>query len=217
MGQSVIDYPEGEKLHRDAAIALECDIWIPAARPDVVCANNVDQLKTKLVVQGANIPFTTEAEQICHDRNILVIPDFIANAGGVICAVVEYRGGVQVIAFHTIEEKIRNNTQLVYVSRTNFPLKISINCPPWITRSAGCRPRATSTRSSRRTVVCIGIVSPNISQDLKEGRPKSSESDSAKNHDSSLTPHFYTLSVRLPFWLRKKCNTIKGISFQVFL
>ncbi len=111
--KSVIDYPEGDKLEREAAIDIECDIWIPAARPDVVRADNVDRLQTKLVVQGANIPFTIEAEQICHERNILVVPDFIANAGGVICGAVEYRGGTQVIAFGTIEEKIRHNTALV--------------------------------------------------------------------------------------------------------
>ena len=113
MGKSVIDYPEGEKLDREAAICIECDIWIPAARPDVIHINNIDCLQTKLVIQGANIPFTTEAEKICHDRNILVVPDFIANAGGVICAAVEYRGGTQVLAFGTIEEKIRYNTGVV--------------------------------------------------------------------------------------------------------
>ncbi len=64
-------------------------------------------------MQGANIPFTAKAEQICHDRNILVVPDFIANAGGVICGAVEYSGGTQAIAFQTIEEKLRHNTALV--------------------------------------------------------------------------------------------------------
>ncbi len=113
MGKSVIDYPEGEKLDREAVIGIECEIWIPAARPDVVHINNVASLQTKLVIQGANIPFTTEAEKICHDRNILVVPDFIANAGGVICAAVEYRGGTKGIAFSTIEEKIRHNTEQV--------------------------------------------------------------------------------------------------------
>ncbi len=112
-GKSVIDYSEGDKLEREVAIDIECDIWIPAARPDVVRADNVARLQTKLVVQGANIPFTIEAEQICHQRNILVVPDFIANAGGVICGAVEYRGGTQVIAFGTIEEKISHNTALV--------------------------------------------------------------------------------------------------------
>ncbi len=112
-GKSVIDYPQGTKLERDAALNIECEIWIPAARPDAVRADNVEQLKTKLVVQGANIPFTSEAEQICHQRNILVIPDFIANAGGVICGAVEYRGGTKMMAFQAIEEKIRHNSTLV--------------------------------------------------------------------------------------------------------
>ena len=113
LGKSVIDYPEGTRLERDAVIDIECDIWIPAARPDVVRADNVARLKTKLVVQGANIPFTSEAEQICHERNILVVPDFIANAGGVICGAVEYRGGTRMMAFQAIEEKIRQNSTLV--------------------------------------------------------------------------------------------------------
>ena len=94
-GKRVIDYPVGQRLDCDAAIDIECDIWIPAARPDVVRADNVARLQTKLVIQGANIPFTAEAEQICHNRNILVVPDFIANAGGVICGAVELSGGAQ--------------------------------------------------------------------------------------------------------------------------
>jgi len=112
-GKSVLDYPSGDKLSCDAVIDLECEIWIPAARPDVLRAENVSRLKTRLVAQGANIPCTSEAEQILHDRRILVVPDFIANAGGVICAAVEYHGGVRTLAFQTIEEKIRENTKLV--------------------------------------------------------------------------------------------------------
>jgi len=112
-GKSVLDYPSGEKLNGDAVIDIECDIWIPAARPDVLRADNVSRLKTKLVPQGANIPCTPEAEQVLHEKQILVIPDFIANAGGVICAAVEYHGGTQTSAFQTIEEKIRANTKIV--------------------------------------------------------------------------------------------------------
>ena len=117
-GKSVIDYPVGQKLDRDAAIDIECDIWIPAAMPDVVRADNVARLQTKLVIQGANIPFTAEAEQICHDRNILVAPDFIANAGGAICAAVELSGGTQATVFQTIEEKVRRNTALILEKST---------------------------------------------------------------------------------------------------
>jgi glutamate dehydrogenase (NAD(P)+) len=112
-GKTVTDYPDGQKLNVDAIIDVECEIWIPAARPDVIRKDNVARLKTKLVAQGANIPFTTEAERILHEKNVLILPDFIANAGGVICASVEYHGGTQAQALQTIEEKIRANTEEV--------------------------------------------------------------------------------------------------------
>jgi glutamate dehydrogenase/leucine dehydrogenase len=96
-----------------AALELECDVWLPAARPDVIRQENVGRLQAKLVVPGANIAVTAEAEQILHDRQVLVLPDFIANAGGVICAAVEYRGGTQALALQTIEEKIRTRYPLV--------------------------------------------------------------------------------------------------------
>lgn len=106
---SVADHPSGTRADRDAIVGVECDIWIPAARPHVLRADNVDLLRTRLVAQGANIPATTEAEARLHERGVLVLPDFIANAGGVICGAVEYAGGSQAEAFHTIDERIRAN------------------------------------------------------------------------------------------------------------
>jgi glutamate dehydrogenase (NAD(P)+) len=118
-GRNVTDYSEGRRLDVDAVIDVECDIWIPAARPDVIRKDNVARLKTKLVPQGANIPFTLEAEKFLHGKGVLVIPDFIANAGGVICASVEYHGGTQAQALETIEEKIGRNTEEVLASAKN--------------------------------------------------------------------------------------------------
>ncbi len=109
-GQSVDQLGGSEALSRDAVIGLECDIWIPAARPDVIHAGNVAQLDTRLVVQGANIPITEEAEIELHRRGVLVIPDFIANAGGVICGAMEYHHMSQRMAFDSIQEKIGSNT-----------------------------------------------------------------------------------------------------------
>ncbi|MGB5539686.1 MAG: Glu/Leu/Phe/Val dehydrogenase [Gammaproteobacteria bacterium] len=115
-GKSVADYSDGTRLDSDAIIDVECDIWIPAARPDVVNAENVHRLKTRLVVEGANIPFTLAAEEYLHERGVLCIPDFIANAGGVICAAMEYHGATQTAALQTIEEKLRRNTEQVLES-----------------------------------------------------------------------------------------------------
>ncbi len=112
-GKSVSDYTDGMQLDRDEVVAIECDIWIPAARPDVVNEDNVDRLRSRLVVEGANIPFTHAAERILHEKGVLCVPDFIANAGGVICAAMEYHGSTQAAALQTIEEKLRRNTEMV--------------------------------------------------------------------------------------------------------
>lgn len=112
-GRSVGDFPGGERLSRDAIIGVDCDIWIPAARPDVITLANVDSIRARLILQGANIPASDEAELRLHQRGVLSLPDFIVNAGGVICAAIEYQGGTQALAFQTIEEKIRENTRAV--------------------------------------------------------------------------------------------------------
>jgi glutamate dehydrogenase (NAD(P)+) len=112
-GRSVADFPSGERLPRDEIVGVDCDIWIPAARPDVINLTNVDSVRAKLLLQGANIPVTAEAEERLRARGVLSLPDFIVNAGGVICAAVEYNHGTQAQAFQTIEEKIRDNTRAV--------------------------------------------------------------------------------------------------------
>ncbi|MGB0466503.1 MAG: Glu/Leu/Phe/Val family dehydrogenase [Pontibacterium sp.] len=110
-GAALSDYETGQHLSRDAIIDIACDVWIPAARPDVINEDNQKRLNTRLIVQGANIPLTRAAEVLLHKRGILIIPDFIANAGGVICAAMEYRHLGQTAAFEVIKEKIRQNTE----------------------------------------------------------------------------------------------------------
>ncbi|MDD3041726.1 MAG: Glu/Leu/Phe/Val dehydrogenase [Methanosarcinaceae archaeon] len=118
-GKSVIDYPDGEKLDRNAVIDIPCEIWIPAARPDVINEENMGRLNTKLIVEGANIPITAGAEKALYEKGVLYVPDFIANAGGVICAASEYRGSTRCAALEAIEEKVRNNTKTVLEDAKN--------------------------------------------------------------------------------------------------
>ena len=129
-GRSVTAYPGAERRDGDALLDLECDIWIPAARPDVIREENVERLRTRLVVQGANIPVTPGAEKSLHARGILCIPDFIANAGGVICAAMEYRGSCEAAVMQTIGEKIRRNTAQILAevkSRQILPREAAVN------------------------------------------------------------------------------------------
>ncbi len=112
-GRSVAEFNGGKTIENDALLDIACDIWIPAARPDVIHDDNVGRLNTRLVIEGANIPITLDAEIKLHERGILCVPDFIANAGGVICAAMEYRGSNRTAVFQTIEEKLRRNTRMV--------------------------------------------------------------------------------------------------------
>ncbi len=108
---SVVNYKDGEVLKTTDILTVSTDIFIPAARPDVITEANADVLDAKLVLEGANIPITENAEKTLHDRGILVIPDFVANAGGVITASVEYHGGTETLAFERIKSTIARNTK----------------------------------------------------------------------------------------------------------
>ena len=110
-GETLNAFPGVEHGPREAVIDMPCEIWIPAARPDVVTMDNVARLNTRLVAQGANIPCTSEAEAWLAARDVLVLPDFIANAGGVICAAVEYAGGTEIEAMEAIRVRVSANTQ----------------------------------------------------------------------------------------------------------
>jgi glutamate dehydrogenase (NAD(P)+) len=115
-GGSVVDYPAGPQVSTgepDDVINTACEILVPAARPDVITVDNVDRLQTRMVVSGANIAVEADAEPLLQSRGVLCIPDFIANAGGVICAALEYQGATQAQAFAAIEEKVGNNVRTV--------------------------------------------------------------------------------------------------------
>jgi glutamate dehydrogenase (NAD(P)+) len=112
-GHAVREYAGGTPVFHDELVGYPCDIWVPAARPDVFTIDNATEVDAKVILPGANIAVTPEADAIFFDRQVLSIPDFIANAGGVICGAVEYAGGTASQAFQVIEEKIRANTREV--------------------------------------------------------------------------------------------------------
>jgi glutamate dehydrogenase (NAD(P)+) len=113
-GGSVAEYAGGaHTAERDEVITVECDLLIPAAGPDAIRADNVDDVKARLVLQGANIPATAEAEARLHQRGIVSVPDFVINAGGVICGAVEYGRGTRTQAFDAIADRVRGNVEEV--------------------------------------------------------------------------------------------------------
>ena len=108
---SVINYKPGLILNNKDIFELKVDIIITAALPDIINRDNVRNVKAKMIVEGSNIPMQENMEEILHKRKILVVPDFVANAGGVISSYIEYIGKSEKKVFGLIKKKITKNTK----------------------------------------------------------------------------------------------------------
>ena len=110
---SVINYKPGATLNTTDLLEIEVDMVITAAMPDVINKDNVDKIKAKIVVEGSNIPAKPEFEEMLYQKGILVVPDFVANSGGVISSYAEYRGKSPEDMFKLVEKKVVQNTKKV--------------------------------------------------------------------------------------------------------
>jgi len=95
------------KIPNGKFFGLPVDILIPASITDVIHKKNYRTIKAKLIVEGANIPMREHIENKLLKRGVMIVPDFIANAGGVISSYAEYRGYDSKRMFHMVEQKIR--------------------------------------------------------------------------------------------------------------
>jgi len=87
---SIVDFKGGENIDRAEAMFLECDVLRPAARENVITSANAANIRARIIVEGANGPTTPVADEILADRNVFVIPDILANAGGVTVSYFEW-------------------------------------------------------------------------------------------------------------------------------
>ncbi|HYB22456.1 MAG TPA: Glu/Leu/Phe/Val dehydrogenase dimerization domain-containing protein [Solirubrobacteraceae bacterium] len=100
-GGKLVDYPHApgvqgvEPIAAAELFALDCDVLIPAALGSVIHAGNADAVRARLVIEGANNPTTPEADAIMGGNGVLVVPDVLANAGGVIVSYFEWAQNLQ--------------------------------------------------------------------------------------------------------------------------
>jgi glutamate dehydrogenase/leucine dehydrogenase len=101
------DFPGGQPIDDDVA-CYPCDVFLPCAKENMITADNAGAVKAKLIVEGANGPTTPEADEILDKRRVFVVPDILANAGGVIVSYFEWVQNRE--GFYWDEEEV--NTQL---------------------------------------------------------------------------------------------------------
>ncbi|MDZ7773735.1 MAG: Glu/Leu/Phe/Val dehydrogenase [Balneolaceae bacterium] len=83
-------YPDAEPISNEELLQLECDVLIPAAKEDQIGRHNADKIRARIIAEGANGPVTANADSILEDNGIMVIPDILANAGGVTVSYFEW-------------------------------------------------------------------------------------------------------------------------------
>ncbi len=104
---SLRGYPEGEPISNAELLAMECDLLVPAALEGQITGANAGNVRAKIVVEGANGPTTPEADHILAERGILVVPDILANAGGVTVSYFEWVQGLQFLFWEEDEINAR--------------------------------------------------------------------------------------------------------------
>ena len=106
----------GERITNAELVGIDCDVFIPAALGEVITGSNADQLKATMVVEAANNPTTPEADKLLADRGVRIVPDVLANAGGVTGSYFEWAQNIQ--QFRWKEERF--NAELADVMQRAF-------------------------------------------------------------------------------------------------
>jgi glutamate dehydrogenase (NAD(P)+) len=96
---TVVDFPGSETITNDQLLGLTCDVLMPAALGEVITHRNVEQIDTKIVIEAANHPVTPVADAALFERGVVVVPDILANAGGVTVSYFEWVQNNQEIAW----------------------------------------------------------------------------------------------------------------------
>ncbi len=93
--RSVKGFPGGNPMDSNLVLTWDCDVLIPAALGDVLTKDNANDVRAKIIVEAANGPTSPEADEILHKKNVLIIPDILANAGGVTVSYFEWAQNIQ--------------------------------------------------------------------------------------------------------------------------
>jgi glutamate dehydrogenase (NAD(P)+) len=124
-GQSLRDTKLGDWLSNDELLQLDCSVLVPAALSEQITQHNAAKLRCRILAEGANGPTTLEADRILQDQGVFIIPDILANSGGVIVSYFEWVQDVQ--RFFWKETDIQERLQDILISAFHRTLQFSIS------------------------------------------------------------------------------------------
>jgi len=120
---TVKDFPKAEFISNEDLLEIECDVLVPAALEGVITEKNVNNIKAKIIAEAANGPTTPKADEILYQRGVFIIPDILANAGGVTVSYFEWIQGLY--GYFWDEERVNRRLKKIMVRAFNEVLKIA--------------------------------------------------------------------------------------------
>jgi glutamate dehydrogenase (NAD(P)+) len=122
-------YPDVEPITNEELLTLSCDILVPAALGGQITCENAPRIQASMIVEGANGPMTSEADKILNEKGVFIIPDILANAGGVVVSYFEWVQDIQAFFWHEkeINEKLKSIMRNAYnsVRRISLDKKVT--------------------------------------------------------------------------------------------
>lgn len=125
---SVVYYEKSKKITNEELLELDVDVLVPAAIENVITKENADKIKAKMIVELANGPTTYEAEKILEKKGVIIVPDVLANAGGVVVSYLEWVQNKQ--GYYWEKEEVENKLKKIMISSFKEVLETSkkYNC-----------------------------------------------------------------------------------------
>ncbi|MFN4953387.1 MAG: Glu/Leu/Phe/Val family dehydrogenase [Aphanizomenon sp.] len=111
--RSVVGFPQSTPISNEDLLTLSCDVLIPAALENQITQENVDQIKAQFIAEAANGPVTLDANQVLEARGVTVLPDILANAGGVVVSYLEWVQGLSYLFWD--EERVNKEMEHLMV------------------------------------------------------------------------------------------------------
>jgi glutamate dehydrogenase (NAD(P)+) len=108
---TVAGYPGAEEITNADLLELECDVLVPAAIEGVITVKNADRVRASVICEAANGPITFEADKILNENGVVVVPDILANSGGVAVSYFEWVQDIQ--AYFWDEEEVNDRLRLI--------------------------------------------------------------------------------------------------------
>jgi glutamate dehydrogenase (NAD(P)+) len=121
---SVAGFPDTDSVTNEELLELECDVLVPAALENAITGKNADRIKAKIIAEAANGPTSPEADRILESKGVLVIPDILANAGGVTVSYFEWVQDIQ--AFFWSEDQINSRLKEIMINSFRDVLSTSL-------------------------------------------------------------------------------------------